>query len=97
MDKEKGDVLSERLQPVLGVAAVKEITTKEEHSMSNLAEEFCRQQERCRELLTVYKQIPTGSFGAMMLEDILRRADRAAMEQDPVAMLQICEEMQRCE
>jgi hypothetical protein len=65
-------------------------------SVSNLAEAYVTEQQRCRELLGVYRDLPNGvgTFGAIMIEDMLRRADRAVMDGDTVAMLSLYAEMQ---
>ena len=63
--------------------------------MSSLAEEFPKEQARCRELLGFYKEIgPNGAFGAALIEDMLNRADKAVMNGDVVAMIRILQEMQ---
>ena len=63
--------------------------------MDNLADAFGAEQARCRDLLAAYRSLPNnaGAFGAMFIDDMLRRADRAAMEGDVVAMLRIYQEM----
>lgn len=65
--------------------------------MSSVGEDFPKEQARVRELLGVYRSIPQGAFGAMMLEDVLRRADEAAMSGDPVAILRSYKELKDCE
>lgn len=65
--------------------------------MSSVGEEFPKEQARVRELLTEYKAIgPAGAFGAAMLEQILQRADQAAIGGDPVAILMSYEELKGC-
>jgi hypothetical protein len=64
--------------------------------MSNLAEELPKEQQRVRELLTVYEGIPTGGFGAMMLRQALTRAEQAAASGDVVAMLRSYEALKGC-
>ena len=69
-----------------------------ENRMSNLAEQYPKEQERMRDLIEEYKSIgPAGRFGLAILKDILRRADEAAATQDTVAMIQCFKEMQGCE
>lgn len=52
------------------------------------------EQARGRTLLGQYREIgPAGVFGAMMIEDALRRADQAAVSGDVVAMLRSYEEL----
>jgi hypothetical protein len=55
-------------------------------------------QAHVREVLGEYKKIgPAGAFGAMMIEQTLKRADEAAMSGDVVAMLRAYEEMKGIE
>lgn len=62
--------------------------------MPSLGEQFPKEQARLRKMLGHYKEIgPAGQFGAAMIEDCLRRADRAAVEQDLTAMIRIYLEM----
>jgi len=63
--------------------------------MTSLGEDFPREQARCRELLAVYRELPdgVGTFGALMIEDMLKRADEAVMSGDVVRMIRIYEEM----
>lgn len=65
---------------------------------NTLAEAYVAEQERCRELIVIYEDLPNraGFFAAKMVREILRRADRAVMEGDTVAMLGIYEEMKGC-
>lgn len=63
--------------------------------MSTLGDGFPKQQARLRTLLGYGREIgPAGAFYCLMLEDILRRADLAAIEQDLPAMIAIYKEMQ---
>lgn len=62
----------------------------------SLAEAFPAEQERVRDLLSVYETIPTGGFGAMMIRDVLKRAEQAAASGDVVAMLRSYEELKGC-
>lgn len=60
-----------------------------------LGSEFPKQQERVREILGHYKEIgPAGAFGALTIEDVLRRADIAVMSGDVVAMIRLFKEME---
>ena len=66
--------------------------------IKTLADAFPQEQARVRELLGVYKSLgPTGAFGAVMIEQALRRADAAAASGDVVAMLRSLEELKGCE
>ena len=63
-----------------------------------LAEALPMEQSRVRELLVQYKAIgPAGAFGAAMLEQALSDADKAAAEQDTVAMLRAYQQLEQCE
>lgn len=73
------------------------MTEQQTRSLS-LAEAYPKEQERCRELLSAYKEIgPVGAFGHAMISDVLRRAEIAAAEQDVVAMIRLYEEMKECQ
>ena len=62
--------------------------------MSSLAEQYPKEQARVREVLGYYKEIgPAGIFGAMMIEQTLRKADEAALSGDIVQMLAVFQEM----
>jgi phosphoserine aminotransferase len=62
--------------------------------MTTLGEDYPKMQARVREILLQYKEIgPAGIFGAIMIEDLLQRADKAAIEQDLPAMISIYAEM----
>lgn len=59
-----------------------------------VGDDFPKQQARVREVLGHYKEIgPAGAFGAAMIEDLLRRADEAAISQDIVAIVRTYQEM----
>lgn len=61
----------------------------------SLGEAYPKEQARCRTVLGYYKEVgPPGAFGAAMIEDVLRRADKAAIEGDVVAMIGLYKEMQ---
>lgn len=66
--------------------------------MASLGEAYPVEQARCRELLQVYRDLPNGvgMFGAVTIEDVLRRADVAASSGDVVAMLRSWGEMKEC-
>lgn len=54
----------------------------------SVGDDFPRQQARCRELLQAYKDIgPAGTFGAVLIEAALKRADTAAISGDVLAIL----------
>ena len=55
----------------------------------SLAEALPKEMARVREVLGHYKEIgPTGAFGAAMIEQDLRAADKAMMSGDVIAMIQ---------
>lgn len=65
---------------------------------TSVGEQFPLEQARVRELLTQYKAIgPAGTFGAIHIENALRRADQAAISGDVVAILRSYEELKGCE
>lgn len=66
--------------------------------MSSLGEQYPVEQARVRKLLGSYREIgPAGTFGASMLEQVLQRADQAAMSGNVIAMLRSYEEMKGCQ
>ena len=64
--------------------------------MSSLAEEYPKQQARCRELLKAYQIIPEGFIGVTMIEAVLKKADIASASGDIVAMVVSFKEMKDC-
>jgi hypothetical protein len=65
--------------------------------MSSVGEEFPKEQARVRELLGEYKAIgPAGAFGAMMIEQTLRRADAAMASGDVVEIVRSFQELKGC-
>ena len=66
--------------------------------MSSLAVELPKEQQRVRELLPLYDQIPTGVFAATLMRQALTRAEQAASSGDVIAMLRSYEELRvdRC-
>ena len=66
--------------------------------MKSVGSEMPVQQQRCRELLKVYRDLgPAGGFGAMMIEQALQRADRAIIGGDIVEILRSYEELKELE
>ncbi|MCD6163439.1 MAG: hypothetical protein J7K40_13645 [candidate division Zixibacteria bacterium] len=59
--------------------------------MESLAEALPREQERVREILGYYKEIPAGQFGAIMIESALHHADKAAASGDVIQMIKAYE------
>jgi hypothetical protein len=66
--------------------------------MSSVGEQFPIEQARVRKLLGQYREIgPAGTFGAMMIEQALQRADAAAISGDVIAILRSYEELKGCQ
>ena len=66
--------------------------------MSSVGEDFPKEQARVRNLLGQYREIgPAGTFGAIMIEQVLRRADDAAISGDVIAVLRSYEELKGCQ
>lgn len=62
--------------------------------MSSLGEVYPVEQARVRTVLGHYKEIGVpGKIGALLIEDLLLRADKAVAEGDVIAMLGCYEEM----
>jgi hypothetical protein len=65
--------------------------------MSSVGIEFSLEQTRVRELLGEYKAIGSaGAFGSMMIEQVLRRAEKAAISGDITEILKSYEELKGC-
>ncbi len=63
-----------------------------------LGESFPKQQARVREILGCYKEIgEPGRFGAVMIEQLLQRADRAVIRGDLVEMIAVYQELKEVE
>jgi SAM-dependent MidA family methyltransferase len=64
-------------------------------TFKSLAEAFPEEQARLRTILQHAQEIgPAGGFISLIILDLLGRADKAVMEQDTVAMVQIYQEME---
>lgn len=62
--------------------------------MTTVGDDFPREQERIRECRANGVEIgPAGAFYVAMCDDLLRRADRAAMSGDIVQILAVYQEM----
>ena len=67
----------------------------EDGPAETLAEALPREMARVREVLGHYREIgPAGMFGAAMIEQDLRAADRGVMSGDVVAMLRSLKALQ---
>lgn len=65
--------------------------------MSSVGEEFPKEQARVRDLLGQYKAIgPVGTLGAILIEQVLQRAEKAAISGDIVDILMAYEELKSC-
>lgn len=63
----------------------------------SLGEDYPIEQARCRELLDEYRKIgPVGRFGYVMIEQVLKRADEAAISGDIVQMIGAYQAMKEC-
>ena len=63
-------------------------------TLKTLGEELPKELARVRELLSAYKEIGTaGRFGALMIEGLLRKADKAMADGDVVNMIRVYEEL----
>jgi len=63
--------------------------------MNTLGDEYPKQQARVRAIQQFALEIgPSGRFLFLICEDLLKRADRASIEQDLPAMIMIYKEMQ---
>lgn len=61
---------------------------------TSVGADFPRMQAYAREMLAEYRAIgPAGAFGALMIEETLRRADEALASGDVVAILHSYHEM----
>ncbi len=65
--------------------------------MENLAQGLVRELNRNRELLVAYKEIPTGAFGAFMIEADIEAGEKAQGNDDVVAMLLAFEKLKNNE
>ncbi len=68
-----------------------------ENLTGNLVEKTMEEIERNRELLAAYKMIPTGAFGAMVIERKIERAVSAISSGDVVEILASYQELKTSE
>jgi hypothetical protein len=62
--------------------------------MRSLGTELPTELARVRKVLGQYKEIgPSGQFGAMIIEDLLRRTDAAMIEGDTVTLISLYQEL----
>lgn len=63
-----------------------------------LGDALPREQARVRELLIAYREIGApGVFGAAIIEQVLKRADKAVISGDLVDMIAAYKELKACE
>lgn len=65
--------------------------------MITLIEGLLQEQQRVRELVKIYDNIPQGAYGAAMLREALNRAEQAVANEDVVAILKSYKELKDCE
>jgi hypothetical protein len=53
----------------------------------NLIEGILEQIDRCREVLTIYESIPVGAFGAAVIKQSIKDAEKAMATGDTVTMI----------
>jgi len=70
---------------------------RQEGMMPNLMEGLQKEMNRCRELVKLYEEIPTGGFGATMIKQDISNAEKAIAGGDIVEMLKIFKVLQECE
>jgi hypothetical protein len=63
----------------------------------NLIDELNEELERARELLKVYESIHTGAFGAVVIRQTIKHAERSMQLGDTVEMLKAYGELKKLE
>lgn len=63
----------------------------------NLIDGLNEELERARELLKVYEGIPTGGFGAVVIRQTIKHAERSMQLGDTVEMLKAYGELKKLE
>lgn len=65
--------------------------------MNTLGDAYPLELQRVRELLEEYRELgPVGRLGAIVIKDVLVRAEKALAEGDTVAMIRLYKELQGC-
>lgn len=59
--------------------------------------ELRKEIERCEELVSRYNEIPTGAFGAAMIQHEIDAANEAIDRQDAVAMVRALSALRECQ
>lgn len=65
--------------------------------MGNIIEGLQSEMNRCRELLKIYAEIPTGAFASAMINQEILDAEKAIAEGDTVEMIRCYAELKKCE
>jgi hypothetical protein len=65
--------------------------------MDNMADAIVKELKRNRELLKVYRSIPTGIFGALAIEHDIDRAEKALANGDVIKIIQAYETLKNNE
>lgn len=65
--------------------------------MSNIVESLKQEIQRNRELLDIYKSIPTGVFGVSIIESYISNAIDALGSGDPIEMIKAYNDMKDSE
>ena len=63
----------------------------------NLVEGIQEQCNRCRDLIEIYKTIPTGAIGAHFIQITINEGEAAIASGDVVRMLSAFKELESCE
>jgi len=63
----------------------------------NLIEGLQSEMNRCRELVKLYDEIPTGAFGSAMIKAEIKNAEDAIASGDTIKMLSCYKSLQGCE
>jgi len=65
----------------------------------SLAKAYPIEQARLRELIKRYRELPNGvgTFGAIVIEEVLKEADEAVVSQDLPRMIAAFKSMKECE
>jgi len=63
----------------------------------NLVQGLIEEMNRCRELLKLYEDIPTGGFGAAMLRRRISGGEEAMISGDVIEMLKAYQALTECE
>ena len=64
----------------------------------SLGDDYPNEQERCRKLLSEYRELGSaGTFGHAAISMVLREADEAAISGDVVRMLRAYQSMKECQ